>query len=100
MNKGIDNSIPNSKGQVNRVCGTNVLDSNTAGWLDMPFTTFFIVDPFVADNSSAVTDCEPNGPEPHFVGFIGLNNGNGTGSMDSWWSNAFVHGLEPICHEG
>jgi hypothetical protein len=23
--------------------------------------------------------------EPFFVGFIGLNNGNGTGSMDSWW---------------
>jgi len=32
---------------------------------------------------------QPIGPEPFpfFLGYIGLNNGNGRGSMDSFWSN-------------
>lgn len=78
LNKGIDNALPNSLGQNNRVCGTNVLDSNSAGWLDLPFSTFGCTDPQVGIDGDCVF-------EPFFVGFVGLNNGNGTGSMDSWW---------------
>ncbi len=83
LDKAIDNSLPNSKGQANRVCGTSVLNSNNAGWLDMPFSRF------TCTAASGVGDA--NGDcflEPFFVGFIGLNNGNGTGSMDSWWENS------------
>ncbi len=78
IDKGIDNSLPNSLGQNNRICGTNVLDSNSSGWLDLPFNAFICTDAFVG------TDGECNF-DPAFVGFIGLNNGDGTGSMDSWW---------------
>jgi hypothetical protein len=31
------------------------------------------------------------GSSEWFVGFVGLNNGNGTGSMDSWWSHGRDH---------
>ncbi len=80
LDKAIDNSLPNSKGQVNRLCGTSTLNSNNAGWLDMPFSRF------TCTPASGVGDADGNcGPTPHFVGFIGLNNGDGTGSMDSWW---------------
>lgn len=79
MDKGIDNALPNSKGQLNRVCPTAILDSNSAGWLDLPFTGFGCLDP---DPNA----CLPQ--QPHrFMGYIGLNNGDGTGSMDSWWEN-------------
>ena len=80
MDKAIDNALPNSKGQVNRVCGTDILNSNNAGWLDMPFSRF------TCTAGSGVGDADGDCQfEPFFVGFIGLNNGNGTGSMDSWW---------------
>jgi hypothetical protein len=80
MDKAIDNSLPNSKGQVNRVCGTSTLNSNNAGWLDMPFSRFSCTPG--SGVGDADNDCQF---EPFFVGFIGLNNGDGTGSMDSWW---------------
>lgn len=78
LNKAIDNALPNSRQQNNRVCGTNILDSFSSGWLDLPFSTFGCTDPEVGTDG----ECDFR---PHFVGFIGLNNGNGTGSMDSWW---------------
>jgi hypothetical protein len=31
--------------------------------------------------------CPGGGANKFFVGFVGLNNGDGTGSMDSWWSH-------------
>ncbi|MEM7008875.1 MAG: hypothetical protein AAF462_07035 [Thermodesulfobacteriota bacterium] len=70
LNRGIDDSLPNSRGQLNRVCSDNVLSNNIAGWLDLPFSGF----------TCAGVECRA-----HFVGYIGLNNGDGTGSMDSWW---------------
>jgi hypothetical protein len=80
LNKGIDNALPNSKGQLNRVCGTTILNSNSAGWLDMNFNRF------ICTAAAGGNDVDFRCPEtPHFVGFIGLNNGDGTGSMDSWW---------------
>jgi len=87
LDKAIDNSLPNSKGQINRLCGTSVLNSSSAGWLDLPFSQF---------NCNGVGDANCN--DPYFVGFIGLNNGDGTGSMDSWWevglNSFFPIGLE------
>lgn len=70
FNRGIDNSIPNSRQADlnNRICNTSVLsESNDAGWLYLPFNFF----------NFGFNDA-------FFVGFLGLNNGNGTGSMDSW----------------
>ena len=82
LDKGIDNSLPNSQGQLNRICGTSTLDTNTSGWLHMPFATFGCTDPAVEDpENPGVCD-----KEPRFVGFRGLNNGTTTGTMDSWWS--------------
>ncbi len=77
VDKGIDNFHPNSKGEVNRICN----DSVDVGWLFMPFQTFncFDLDPVTGSCGSDVADV-------FFVGFLGLNNGDGTGSMDSWWS--------------
>jgi hypothetical protein len=82
LNKGIDNSLPNSKG-ANRMCATSILDTFTSGWVFMPFDSFGCSDPEVCRSG------EPNFEVVDylaFVGFIGLNNGDGTGSMDSWWS--------------
>lgn len=78
IDKAIDNSLPNSLGQNNRICGTSILNSNNSGWLDLPFNAFICTDGFVG--TDGVCDFDPS-----FVGFIGLNNGDGTGSMDSWW---------------
>ena len=82
LDKGIDNSLPNSKGQTNRVCSTSTLDANTSGWLHLPLSTFGCADPLVC-NADGTFDFPA---EPWFVGFVGLNNGDGTGSMDSWWA--------------
>ncbi len=74
LDKGIDNFHPNSKGENNRICN----DSVDVGWLFMPLNRFscFDEDPVGGVCQSPV----------FFVGFLGLNNGNGTGSMDSWWT--------------
>jgi len=79
FDRGIDNALPNSKGQANRVCSTSILDTNSSGWLDLPFSRFGCTDPLASNGDGTCA------LEPFFVGFIGLNNGNGTGSMDSWW---------------
>ena len=76
FNRGIDNSIPNSRQADlnNRICNDSTLsESNTAGWLYLPFYTFF--------------DFNDIDEEAFFVGYLGLNNGDGTGSMDSWLSS-------------
>jgi hypothetical protein len=88
MDKGIDNSLPNSKGENNRLCAVSTLDTNTSGWLGMPFDTFLCFDPEVG-GADGICDFDME-----FVGFIGLNNGNGTGSMDSWWTfdDSFTNG--------
>ncbi len=90
LDKGIDNFHPNSKGEVNRICN----DSVDVGWLYMPFQRFncFDQDP---DNGVCVSI---NSPDVFFVGFLGLNNGNGTGSMDSWWTPGICD--EPGCPTG
>lgn len=76
INYGIDNSIPNSQG-FDRICNTSKLDAdNSAGWLYLPFNGFLCLDGFGCGGE----------PDLFFVGFLGLNNGDGTGSMDSWMS--------------
>jgi hypothetical protein len=82
LDKGIDNSLPNSKEQPNRICSTNRLSTNTAGWLHMPFSGFTCDPPFGPGNGTC--DFAQDG-RIYFVGFRGLNNGDGTGGMDSWW---------------
>ena len=82
LDKAIDNSLPNSKGQGNRICSTNRLSTNTSGWLHMPFSGFVCQNPF--GGGDGVCDF-PFENHIFFVGFRGLNNGDGTGGMDSWW---------------
>jgi hypothetical protein len=97
INKGIDNSIPNSQG-FPRICNSSRLDGPffgpvDAGWLTLPFIDYVCIDP---DGTPEECDGEffPPDEDIFFVGFLGLNNGDGTGSMDSWISFGF--GLEPI----
>ena len=59
---GINQFIVNSKGE-NSIC----LGTDTNGYVDL------LLEPLVGDAD-------------FFVGFIGLNNGDGTGSMDVWWA--------------
>ena len=64
---GINNNLVNSRGEPS-ICGGS-LDT---GWVNMEITD---ID----------TDCDLDGcEEEFFVGFIGLNNEDGTGSMDTW----------------
>lgn len=86
FNRGIDNSIPNSKQAAlnNRICNDSVLSaSNDAGWLFLPFNGFFEFIDFFEEDA-------------FFVGFLGLNNGNGTGSMDSWLASSVDPDIIPI----
>lgn len=57
---GINNAIPHSRGGELLCPGNNISDG---------FVTLNLL----------------NDPPANFVGFIGLNNGNGRGSMDSFW---------------
>jgi len=85
VDKGIDDSLPNSKGQINQVCTTDRLNvDGNAGWLHLPFSGFSCQPPF--GDASTFKCVEGIKRDLFFVGFIGLNNGDGTGSMDSWWS--------------
>ncbi|MFI5322366.1 MAG: hypothetical protein ACHQ6U_02255 [Thermodesulfobacteriota bacterium] len=87
MNKGIDHSIPNSLGS-NPICSTAKLDGvpdfgpTDSGWLLLGFNYHKCIDPLV---SLDTTDGDCAFPT-YFAGFLGLNNGNGMGSMDSWVS--------------
>jgi hypothetical protein len=85
FNRGIDNSIPNSRQADlnNRICNASTLsESNDAGWLFLPFFSFDFGFNFEGDH--------------FFVGFLGLNNGNGTGSMDSWLAAGIEGELLPL----
>jgi len=57
--------------------GLNDLYVNSRG--EPSICSGFLPTGFVRLDSTGETDGN------RFVGFIGLNNGNGTGSMDSWW---------------
>ena len=63
FNYGINQAIINSRGG-NSLC----LGTDTNGYVNL-----------VVDDANA----------DFFVGFIGLNNGDGTGSMDAWWLTTF-----------
>ena len=91
INRGIDNSIPNSQGY-SPICNTSKLDGPVigavdSGWLFLPFIDFFC---FEGDG-----DPIPCFADVFFVGFLGINNGDGTGSMDSWLSHSFGDVIEP-----
>ena len=92
INKGIDNSIPNSQG-FTEICNTSKLDGPVigavdSGWLFLPFVDYVCFD---ADRNFFECDGDFGPPDDliFFVGFLGINNGDGTGSMDSWLSHSF-----------
>jgi hypothetical protein len=97
LNKGIDNALPNSKGIGNRVCSSSILDSFDSGYLFMPFNQFFCTGGFSQEIGGLPGLCTAR---PHFVGFVGLNNGDGTGSMDSWWAQGKDKSRKFICSDG
>ena len=79
MNKGIDNSLPNSI-DGGGICPVSTLDdTNIAGWLHLPFNNHSCAGSLI---DAGMGDCAL---PIFFTGFLGLNNGDGTGSMDSWW---------------
>ena len=86
LNKGIDNSVPNSRG-ADEICSTSKLDGVSAvgttdsGWLLLGFQGNWCFDGRVGDPVTG--ECFL---PTYFAGFLGLNNGDGTGSMDSWIS--------------
>ncbi len=69
---GINDAYPATKGGP-EICNGN---TDTVGFLSL-----------------AIVDEDPN-IDDIFIGFVGLNNGDGTGSMDSWWVGSA--GLIPI----
>ena len=81
INLGIDNSVPNTQGFA-RICNTNKLEGDLepvdSGWLLLPYQGSFCIGSGTSDNPD---ECDL---PTYFVGFLGLNNGDGTGSMDSW----------------
>jgi hypothetical protein len=86
LDKGIDNSVPNSKGNTDDICATMQLGLHTSAWLEMGSLSIGCFDPFGQE-----TGCPGADNSKYFVGFVGLNNGDGTGSMDSWWSHGDNH---------
>jgi len=68
---------PNSQGVLNNAClsSTNAPGPGPeANFLFLPFDIF--------DDDGNLSDSD----DAQFVGYIGLNNDDGLGSMDSWWS--------------
>ena len=88
FDRAIDSSLPNSKGLNNQICDADILFTNTAGWVNLPFNGFSCS---AAIGGGLDGSCETG--SPFFVGFLGLNNGDGTGTMDSFW---FGHGMVVI----
>jgi len=76
---GINNAIPHSKGG-ELLCPGNNISEGAA-----------ILRPEVYPTSQAFIDIlnQINGTGPYFFGYVGLNNGNGRGSMDSIWAPNF-----------
>jgi hypothetical protein len=90
INLGIDNSVPNTQG-FGRICNTSKLEGDAlpvdSGWLLLPFIGNICLDPLVSGGSGTGSFVGECGFPTYFVGFLGLNNGDGTGSMDSWLSD-------------
>ena len=72
---GINNSIPHSKGG-ELLCPNNTVEDGIVILRSEPLPSSQAFDEII--NSI-------NGMGPFFHGYVGLNNGNGRGSMDSFW---------------
>lgn len=79
---GINNAIPHSKGG-ELLCPGNVISEGAV-----------ILRPETYPTSEAFMNVLPEERPPSFYGFVGLNNGNGRGSMDSFWFYNFFLGFE------
>lgn len=77
---GINEAIPHSKGG-ELLCPNNIVGNGTV-----------LLKPESLPNTEAFADLRDQlGEGPFFAGFVGLNNGNGRGSIDSLWIfNDFV----------
>ncbi len=71
---GINNAIPHSKGG-ELLCPGNVISDGTV-----------ILRPEAYPATQEFIDVLPDATGPLFYGYVGLNNGNGRGSMDSLWA--------------
>ena len=75
---GINNAIPHSKGG-ELLCPGNNISEGVVRLLPEPYSL------------AAVNIQESNNLDgPFFFGYVGLNNGNGRGSMDSIWTPNFL----------
>ena len=73
---GINNAIPHSKGG-ELLCPGNVITDGTVYLIPEPYT------------QAAADIMDPIGNGPIFSGFVGLNNGNSRGSLDSFFNFNF-----------
>lgn len=71
---GINNAIPHSKGGELLCPGNNITD----GIVNLT------VEPYPSEVIESIASVA-NFPFPFFYGYVGLNNGNGRGSFDSFW---------------
>jgi hypothetical protein len=55
----------------------------------MPFIDYVCIDPDGTPEQCSEEVFGIDDEQIKFVGFLGLNNGDGTGSMDSWMSFSF-----------
>lgn len=98
INLGIDNSVPNTQGFA-RICNTSKLEGDAlpvdSGWLLLPFIGNICVDPLVTGGGGTGSFEGQCDFPTYFVGFLGLNNGDGTGSMDSWLSDPIFADILP-----
>ena len=73
---GINNVIPHSKGGELLCPGNTITDGivvlRPEGYVEAAFNIWDSISPIVEF--------------PYFIGFVGLNNGNGRGSMDAFWT--------------
>ncbi len=71
LDVGINGALPNSRG-TGSLCPANF------------------------DAVGLVTLFGVNADGDYFTGFVGLNNGDGTGSMDTWWGPITSEGVAPV----
>ena len=89
-NVGIDHSLPNNRDPDNVVCASNILSTNSAGFLQLPFGDTVCTDPGAGDSEG---NCMY---DTYFVGFFGLSGSTviapnlNYATFDSWWGGKTI----------
>ncbi len=81
MNYGIADDFGPSRGN-DQLCNNTSLPDSNGGFISFENATF---------TSQTPPEAPPVPPLGVFTGYIGINNGDGTGSMDSW----LIRGIPP-----